>query len=707
MTCASCVSRVEKAIRQVPGVQSARVNLASEQATVETQQGIELVDPVIDAIRSAGYSAALLLRETPDDRRKRQVMILRQWKWRVIVGGILNIPIMMFGMGSTHSGSGWILFLLATLVQFYLGGLFYRAAWRAARHGESTMDTLVALGSSAAYIYSSIALFAGVMPLYFDGAAMILTLICVGKYLETRARYKTSSAIEKLMELTPDTAYVIRGEKEQEIPLSDVCIGDRIRVRPGEKIPVDGVILSGDSSLDESMLTGESMPVEKSVGDEVTGGTVNLTGSFVMETLRVGRETVLQRIVDLVRHAQESKAPIQRQVDRISAWFVPAILGIALLTFLGWWFWAGSAVIAMINAVSVLIIACPCALGLATPTAIMAGTRRGAQQGIFIKEAESLEMAGRLTTVLFDKTGTLTTGFPTVTDVILLEEMPQEDFLAFVASAERLSEHPLAKAIVRFADQQGIFPKIVEKFEIVRGHGLRAAIDSINLRIGSPAFLLKEGLDIAEVSRRSAILQWEGKTVVAGAIDGVVVGLIALMDTPKSHAHEAIQELHQMGLQTMMITGDAQATAKAVAEQVGIDSILAEIPPDRKGEEVMRLRREGQCVAMVGDGINDAPALAQSDVGIALGTGTDIAKESGDIVLIRGDVRGVPRAIRLSRETIRKIRQNLFWAFFYNVCAIPAAALGFLNPVIAAGAMAFSSVSVVSNSLLLKWKTLD
>jgi len=732
MTCASCVARVEKALSQVPGVVSASVNLASEKATLEYVEGTELAT-LRRAVKDAGYELGPEVEALEDvtAASRRETRALRN---KVIVSAILAISIMALTFGASFIGKPYLLWALATPVQFWAGWRFYRGTWGALRHKTADMNTLIAMGTSAAYLYSVIAvlapgLFAGAdiaANLYFDTSATIITLILLGRFLEARAKGQTSEAIKKLMGMQPKTALVIRNGQEREIPVEEVVVGDVILVRPGERIPVDGIVRQGYSTVDESMITGESIPVDKKAGDEIIGATINKTGSFQFQATRVGKDTTLAHIVRLVEEAQGSKAPIQRLADVISSYFVPVVMAIAVITFIIWSFLGPHPALtfAFLNFVAVLIIACPCALGLATPTAIMVGTGKGAEHGILIRSGEALERSHRITTVLLDKTGTLTRGEPAVTDVIATPSYPQEEVLRLAASAEHSSEHPLGQAVVQAASEKGLELSPPSEFNAIPGHGVEALVEGKKLILGNLRLMKERGLSLNGLEKRADELFAQGKTVMFLGLDGQVVGIIAVADTLKPKAKEVIEALHKMGIETVMLTGDNSRTAEAIAREVGIHRVLAEVLPEHKADEVKKLQAEGKVVAMVGDGINDAPALAQADLGIAIGTGTDIAKETGEIILISGDLTGIVTAISLSRRTLRTIKQNLFWAFAYNTALIPVAAgvlylafghgdvpsglhfilgdYGFLNPILAAAAMAASSISVVLNSLRLR-----
>lgn len=730
MTCASCVARVEKALSGVEGVVSADVNLATERATVTFDPDVASYDKMARAVEAAGYRLLPTAEgeEAMDRERRRRERENRLLKIKLAYSAVSAAAIMFLSMAGMHipvlkdipqRTLFIILFALATPVQFGPGLTFYRAAFRAARHRTTDMNTLIAVGTSAAYLYSVTATFfpsfisgTGLeLAVYYDASATIIALILLGRFLEARARGRTSEAMRRLMDLQARTARVVRGGEEMEVPVEEVRAGDIVAVRPGERIPVDGVVIEGRSAVDESMLTGEPLPVEKGPGDEVTGATVNGIGFFRFRATRVGGDTVLAQIIRLVEEAQGSKAPIQRLADRVASVFVPVVMGIAAATFLVWMLAGPDPAFnfALLNFVAVLVIACPCALGLATPTAIMVGTGKGAELGILIKGGEVLERAGRLDTVVFDKTGTLTRGKPVVTDVIPGEGMKEDELLYLAASVERGSEHPLAETLVKEADSRGVALGEARDFRALPGRGVAAVLDGKQVRLGNAALMRESGADPGALEAVAEELARNGKTVVYVLAGGKIAGLVAVADVLKPMAAEAVHELRSLGVEVAMISGDRRSTAEAVARQVGIDRILAEVLPADKAAEVARIQAEGKVVAMVGDGINDAPALARADVGIAVGSGTDVALEASDITLISEDLRKVATAIRLSRATLRTIRMNLFWAFFYNAVGIPLAAGVLypvwgvlLNPIYAAAAMAFSSVSVVGNSLRLK-----
>ncbi len=716
MTCASCASRVERALRRVDGVIEAHVNLPAETATVVYDPGRAQASELVGAILDAGYRAREL-RERPVERdreeREREAEIGRQ---KLVFGlaAALSAPLVslmlshLFGVTLPPLlASPVFQFALATPVQFVAGWQFYRGAYVALRAGSPNMDVLVALGTTAAYAFSTYQALVGGGHVYYESSAVVITLVLLGRLLEARAKGRTSEAIRKLMGLAPRVAHVMRGQAELDVPTEEVQVDDIVIVKPGERIPVDGLVLEGTSVVDESMLTGESIPVDKGPGDRVTGATVNKHGSFKFRATRVGRDTVLAQIVRMVEQAQGSKAPVQRLADTVSAYFVPAVLGVAAVALAGWLAITGDVARSLLACTAVLVIACPCALGLATPTAIMVGTGRGAEAGILIKGAEHLERAHMVDTVVLDKTGTITSGEPEVVDKAMAEPAPPgvasvDDMLRLAASAESRSEHPLAAAVVRHAESLRIAPDPPSRFEAIPGKGIRAEAGGRTVLVGSARLLEEHGVDSSGVDTAREAMELEGKTAMLVAIDGRAAGVIGVADRVKGTSREAVDELRRMGVDVVMITGDNERTARAIASEVGIDRVLAGVLPGDKAREIDRLRAEGRVVAMVGDGINDAPALAAADIGMAMGTGTDVAMEAADITLIRGDLRAVAAAIRLSRRTMTTVRQNLFWAFAYNVIGVPVAALGRLSPVVAALAMAFSSVSVVTNSLRLR-----
>jgi cation-transporting ATPase V len=693
MTCGSCAARVEKTLNKQPGVEAA-VNFATGEALVQLSPEAPALEELREAVQARGYDIRLHRDEADEAARREE----RLWLIRLLVAWPLGIATMALSLAfMDRDWARWTAFALATPVQFYAGWPFVKGAAIRARTLTANMDTLIAVGTLAAYVYSVWALAAG-GDLYFDTAALVIAFLLLGKYLEARARGRASQAIKRLLELGAREARVVRGDKELRVPIDAVKPGWLLKVLPGEKIPTDGRVVEGSSAVDESMLTGESVPVEKSAGDEVAGATLNTDGVLLVEATRVGADTALAQIVRLVAEAQGSKAPIQRLADRVAGIFVPVVMAIAAVTAIGWYLADGTVRGALVPAVAVLIIACPCALGLATPAAIMVGTGRGAQLGILIRGGEILERSRVVDVVVFDKTGTLTEG-----NMQLVETAGCVETLERAAAVEAGSEHPIARAVVEGATARGIRVPSASGFRAVAGSGGRATVDGTEILVGRRAFLEAEGLAIPpSVERHAAEFEARGLTVFWAGWDGQGAGVVAVADTLKPGAREAVTALHALGVEVAMITGDNRATAEAIARQVGIDRVLAEVHPGDKVDEIRRLQSEGKVVAMVGDGINDGPALAQADLGIALGTGTDVAIEASDITLMKGDIDGVVAAIRLSRRTFRTIAENLFWAFGYNAAAIPLAAFGLLNPIIAGAAMAMSSVSVLTNSLRLR-----
>ncbi|MCY4409366.1 MAG: heavy metal translocating P-type ATPase [Caldilineaceae bacterium] len=774
MSCTACVSAVEQALREVDGVVYASVNFASEQAHVEYVSGLGARAPLVEAVRKAGYDtvAASPQPETPptveavatggqlpsvrskvvevepveDAEAEARAAAVRHEFKRLLVGVLFSLPLLIVSMGRDFGLLGvwaqggwvnWLLFVLATPVQFYVGWDYYVGALKSLRNRSANMDVLVAMGTTVAYVFSLAVLFAQTggsdllgSHVYFETSAVIITLIVLGKLLEARAKGRTSAAIKELIGLQSRTARILRAGEEVDIPVEEVVVGDIVVVRPGEKIPVDGVVISGGSAVDESMFTGESMPVGKAIGSEVFGATLNKLGLLGIEATKVGRETALSQIIRLVEEAQGSKAPIQRVVDQVAAYFVPAVIGLSGVTFVVWMLAGAGFVPALLRVVAVLVIACPCAMGLATPTSIMVGIGKGAGLGILFKNSIALEQTHKLTAVLLDKTGTITQGEPVVTDLVVSQDLmgkgiagpsgsltvkgEESNLLRLAASAERGSEHPLGEAIVRAAQVNGLDLAAPSQFEAIEGHGISAQIEEQRILLGNLRLMEKEDIDLNGLGPRFAELQAEAKSTMWLAVDGQAAALIAVADTVKEGSREAVTALRKKGLTVAMLTGDNQATADAIAREVGINRVIAELLPGEKVEQVKALQAEGFRVAMLGDGINDAPALAQADVGIAIGAGTDVAMEAADVTLIRGDLRSVPHAIELSQATMRNIRQNLSWAFGYNVALIPIAAgvlapfawappfLQQLHPILAAVAMALSSVSVVTNALRLR-----
>lgn len=715
MTCAACAAKIEKKLNKLEGVQKATVNLAIEKASVEYDSSKIDVSDMIKTVEVLGYNAKRAEEVSGDSEREQREKEIKRLRMELIISAILSFPLVMamlltlVNIDLAFLHNEYFQLIVTIPVQFIIGFRFYKNAFYALKAKSANMDVLIAMGTSAAYFFSIYnAFFVPAEPgtmmkeLYFEAGAVIITLILLGKYLEAVAKGKTSEAIKKLMGLQAKTAKVVRDGVEKDIPIEEVEVGDVIVVRPGEKVPVDGKITEGNSSLDESMLTGESLPVEKKAGDFVVGATINKFGTFKFEATKVGRDTVLSQIIKMVEDAQGSKAPIQKIADRVSGIFVPVVIGVAVITFIIWYLVLGDFAAGIISGVSVLVIACPCALGLATPTAIMVGTGKGAENGILIKGGEYLEMTYKVNAVVLDKTGTITKGQPEVTDIISLGKIESSEILKMAAIAEKSSEHPLGSAIYeKGKNEYGTIPD-PEWFKAIPGKGIIAVVDQKEIYIGTRKLMTERKIDPGTTENAIIKLEDEGKTAMLMAVNNKIEAIIAVADTLKESSEEAIKELQDMGILVYMITGDNQRTAKAIAKQVGIENVLSEVLPENKAEEVEKLKKQGKIVAMVGDGINDAPALATADIGMAIGTGTDVAIEAADITLMRGDLITIPAAIRLSRKTMGKIKQNLFWAFIYNIIGIPFAAMGLLNPMIAGGAMAFSSVSVVTNSLSLK-----
>ena len=732
MTCASCSQTIEKVVGKLEGVSTAVVNLGTEKMTVDFDASTLTSSDIIKAVENAGYKAEESLSQENQadlDKEKKEKHIKHMWS-RFWQSAVLTVPLLYIAMGEMvglpipemihpmiHPERFALLQLILTIPVLIIGRPFFIVGFRALFKGHPNMDSLVALGTSAASLYSlygTIMVFLGeshfAMNLYYESAAVILTLITLGKYFEAVSKGKTSEAIKKLMGLAPKTAIVIKNGVETEISVDEVVLGDVIVVKPGEKIPVDGTIVSGSSAVDESMLTGESIPVEKKAGDKVIGASINKNGSFQFEATKVGKDTTLSQIIKLVEDAQGSKAPIAQLADKVSGVFVPIVIVLAILSGVAWFFLGQESwIFALTITISVLVIACPCALGLATPTAIMVGTGKGAENGVLIKSGDALETTHKIETIVFDKTGTITEGKPVVTDLLVVGDMSKDEFLLLAASAEKGSEHPLGEAIVLAAEEKELTLKEIETFAAIPGHGIEVSMDGQTYILGNKKLMIEKQIDLLDFEAESNRLAQEGKTPMYIASSTDLLGIIAVADTIKESSLRAIEKLHRMGLEVAMLTGDNKRTAEAIAKQVGIDRVLSEVLPEDKANEVTKLQQEGKKVAMVGDGINDAPALAQADIGIAIGSGTDVAMESADIVLMRSDLMDVPTAIELSHATIKNIKENLFWAFLYNTLGIPVA-MGvlylfggpLLNPMIAGAAMSFSSVSVLLNALRLK-----
>ncbi|MBS4223091.1 heavy metal translocating P-type ATPase [Lederbergia citrea] len=712
MTCAACSTRIEKGLNKMDGVIQASVNLALEKATVEYNPSTVSQKDLTNKVEALGYGAIVKSEGDEKETIDYRLQEIQNQKRKFTLSLILSIPL-LWTMVAHFSFTSflyvpqglmnpWVQMALATPVQFYIGRQFYVGAYKALRNKSANMDVLVALGTSAAYFYSVFLVLNKGSDLYFETSAVLITLIILGKLFEAKAKGRSSEAIKKLMGLQAKTATVLQNGEEKEIPLEEVIAGDILLVKPGEKVPVDGVIMEGRSAFDESMITGESVPVDKSEGDTVIGATINKNGFIKMEATKVGKDTALAQIIKVVEEAQGSKAPIQRMADMISGIFVPIVVGIAIITFFIWFVWVapGDFAEALEKLIAVLVIACPCALGLATPTSIMAGSGRAAEHGILFKGGEHLETTHQIDTVILDKTGTVTNGEPVLTNVNTV--INEREFLSLIGSAEKQSEHPLAQAIVQGITEKNIILRDASEFEAIPGFGIKAMISGKKVLVGTRRLMKQHNIDVESVLEEMVALESEGKTVMLAAVDGKYAGMIAVADTIKETSGQAVKRLKEMGLDVIMMTGDNQQTAIAIAKEAGIDHVIAEVLPEGKAEEVKKLQQQGKKVAMVGDGINDAPALAIADIGMAIGTGTDVAMEAADITLIRGDLNSIADAILMSKKTIRNIKQNLFWAFAYNTLGIPVAALGFLAPWLAGAAMAFSSVSVVLNALRLQ-----
>jgi Cu+-exporting ATPase len=718
MTCAACATRIEKGLNKLEGIEQANVNLALEHATITYQSGVMTPEDIIKKVDKLGYGA--ILKEDEQEAYDYRQEEIKKQKRKLMLSAILTLPL-LWSMVSHFTFTSfiyvpdilmnpWIQLLIATPIQFLIGAQFYIGAYKALSNKSANMDVLVALGTSAAYFYSvyevirSIGMVGHSPKLYFETSAVLITLIILGKLFEAKAKGRSSEAIKKLMGLQATTAIVIREGEEAEIPLNQVIIGDIVSIKPGEKVPLDGIIVEGRSAVDESMITGESLPVDKIKGDTVIGATINRNGSLKVEVTKVGGNTILSSIIKIVEDAQGSKAPIQRLADQISGIFVPIVVSLAIITFIIWYVWVspGELSVSLEKLIAVLVIACPCALGLATPTSIMAGSGRSAEMGILFKGGEHLEATHKVDTIVLDKTGTVTNGAPILTDLFLVKKWNGHDVESLVLSAESQSEHPLGQAIVMGLKEKGVPTKAVQAFEALPGFGVKAMIDFKEVLIGTRNLMKQHDINVSEVNDQMVKLEKVGKTAMLLSIDREYVGLVAVADTIKGTSKLSISRLKQMGLEVVMITGDNVRTAQAMAQEAGIDRVIAEVLPEEKANEVKKLQQEGKRVAMVGDGINDAPALVVADIGMAIGTGADIAIEAADITLIRGDLMSIADAIEMSKRTMRNIKQNLFWAFAYNVIGIPIAAIGLLAPWIAGAAMAFSSVSVVLNALRLQ-----
>jgi P-type Cu+ transporter len=728
MTCAACVKAVERAVRKVDGVNEANVNFATEKLNVSYDSSKARISDIKKAVEKAGYKAVEDVVSVDTDKAKKEEEMKSLWK-RFIISGVFTVPLLIAAMGpmvgltlpeiinpKTSPVNFALLQLALVLPSMIAGQKFFRIGFKTLFKGSPNMDSLIAIGTSASFLYSLYSVFKILSgdhhythQMYFESAGVILTLITLGKYLESVTKGKTSEAIKKLMGLAPKTAAIIRDGKEEVISIDEVEVGDIMVVKPGEKLPVDGEVVEGNTSIDESMLTGESIPVEKSIGDKVIGASINKAGFIKYKATKVGKDTALAQIVKLVEEAQGSKAPIAKMADIISGYFVPIVIALAVISGLSWYFAGHGGTFSLTIFVSVLVIACPCSLGLATPTAIMVGTGKGAEYGVLIKSGEALETAHKINTIVFDKTGTITEGKPKVTDIVAVGNINKDYLLQLAASAEKGSEHPLGESIVKAAEERNLKFKKIEGFKAIPGHGIEVSIDGKEILLGNRKLMTERNISLGDLEETSHKLAAEGKTPMYAAIDNKIAGIVAVADTVKVSSKRAIEKLHKMGIEVAMITGDNKKTAEAIAKQVGIDVVLAEVLPQDKASEVKKLQEMGKKVAMVGDGINDAPALAQADVGIAIGSGTDVAMESADIVLMRSDLMDVPTAIQLSKKTIKNIKENLFWAFGYNTLGIPIAmgvwyAFGgkLLDPMIAGAAMSFSSVSVLLNALRLK-----